>query len=43
MQAVTKNCEYVFKHAHLRRTYKGVAEFIPQKSKEKEEEKMEIS
>lgn len=25
---VTKNCENVFKHAHLRKTYKGVAELV---------------
>jgi hypothetical protein len=28
LNAITSNSENVFKHAHLRKTYKGVAEIV---------------
>ncbi len=40
MGAVTSTCERVFKHAHLRRTFKGVAEVV-KIEKLKEDESME--
>ena len=44
MAAVGQNCERVFKHAHLRSTFKGVAEVVKVASKkgEVEEEKMQL-
>jgi len=32
INAVTKNCQNALKHAHLRKTYKGVAELIVKKT-----------
>ena len=40
INAVTKTCENAFKHAHLRKTYKGVAELVIKE--DKEEEKMQL-
>jgi len=42
MNAVSKNCDLVIKHAHLRKTFKGVAE-LAMKEETKEEEKMDLS
>jgi len=42
MAAVGQNCERVFKHAHLRSTFKGVAEVVKVSSKKVEEEKMQL-
>ena len=38
MAAIAGTCDTVLKHAHLRKTFKGVAEIVSQK----EEEKMQI-
>ncbi len=38
MASIGASCDTVFKHAHLRKTFKGVAEIVSQK----EEEKMQI-
>ena len=42
MAAVGQNCERVFKHAHLRSTFKAVAEVVKVASKKVEEEKMQL-
>jgi RNase P/RNase MRP subunit p30 len=42
MAAVGQNCERVFKHAHLRSTFKGVAEVVKVACKKVEEEKMQL-
>lgn len=43
MGAVSGSCERVFKHAHLRTTFKGVAELVkvPAIQSQDEEEKMQ--
>jgi hypothetical protein len=43
MAAVSGSCEKVFKHAHLRSTFKGVAELVkvPALISQNEEEKMQ--
>lgn len=44
MDALSKNCASIFKHSHLRKTYKGVAELVNRGPNEcEEEQKMEIS
>ena len=41
MGSVAQQCDLVFKHAHLRQTFKGVAEVVKlQKGDKGEEEKM---
>lgn len=44
MASQQQSCEGVFKHAHLRRTFKGVAEIVKIKKETAldEEEKMQI-
>jgi len=41
MAAVSGSCEKVFKHAHLRSTFKGVAELVKIPQSQDEEEKMQ--
>jgi hypothetical protein len=38
MKAVSINCENAFKHAHMRKTYKGVAELTIIDNNKNEEE-----
>ena len=33
--ALTNQCELAFKHAHMRKTFKGVAEILPKDEEEK--------
>ncbi len=42
MDALSKNCTNIFRHSHLRKTFKGVAELVIRDQKEEEEEKMQI-
>ena len=35
LAALTSQCELVFKHAHMRKTFKGVAEVLPKDEEEK--------
>eukprot|EP00347_Sterkiella_histriomuscorum_P002427 403368194 len=41
LQVMSKNSQMAFKHAHMRKTYKGVAELIIKQGEEEEEEKMQ--
>lgn len=35
LAALTSQCEMAFKHAHMRKTFKGVAEVVPKDEEEK--------